>query len=59
MKPSNRKELLSKVRRSKEEEVFGGMTFLIKDKMCNDLIVRLASAQTDELLTKKMQGFCI
>lgn len=52
------REALSKVRGVKEKKMFGGIAFLVKDKMCvgvdkDDLMLRCDASDTDELLTKK------
>jgi TfoX/Sxy family transcriptional regulator of competence genes len=49
---------LAKVKGVKEKKMFGGIAFMVNDKMCvgvhkDDLILRCAPEQTDELLTKK------
>lgn len=41
-----------------EKKMFGGIAFMIDDKMCigvdkNDIIIRCAPEETDELLSKK------
>jgi TfoX/Sxy family transcriptional regulator of competence genes len=46
------------LRNVKEKKMFGGIAFMVNDKMCvgvdkDDLILRCEPEQTDELLTKK------
>jgi TfoX/Sxy family transcriptional regulator of competence genes len=52
------RESLSEVRGVKEKKMFGGIAFMVKDKMCvgvdkDDLMLRCDPAETDALLTKK------
>jgi TfoX/Sxy family transcriptional regulator of competence genes len=52
------RESLSKVRGVKEKKMFGGIAFMLNDKMCvgvdkDDLMLRCEPKQTDELLAKK------
>jgi TfoX/Sxy family transcriptional regulator of competence genes len=49
---------LNGVRNVKEKKMFGGIAFMVNDKMCvgvdkDDLIFRCEPEQTDELLAKK------
>src|SRR5688572_8492047 len=52
------REALAGVRNVQEKKMFGGMAFMLNDKMCvgvdkDDLMLRCEPEQTDELLTKK------
>jgi TfoX/Sxy family transcriptional regulator of competence genes len=49
---------LSGIRNVKEKKMFGGIAFMVNEKMCvgvdgNDLMLRCEPDQTDALLTKK------
>jgi len=49
---------LASVRNVKEKKMFGGIAFMMNEKMCvgvdkDDLMLRCEPDQTDELLTKK------
>ena len=51
------RESLSQVRGVKEKKMFGGIAFMVNDKMCvgvdkDDLILRCRPEQTEELLTQ-------
>jgi TfoX/Sxy family transcriptional regulator of competence genes len=49
---------LAGIRNVKEKKMFGGIAFMVNEKMCvgvdkDDLILRCVPEQTEELLTKK------